>query len=274
MTKLKHNKKRNTAFLYEALVRELTKAIIRKDVKYKKKIALTIKESFGKTTELKKELDLYKSLQENQNLKPYLAEKLIYEVRAQYKKINKKKIFNEQSNLINKINRTLSKRVFSHYVPNYKNIATIYQVFNDELLPKKRVLLEDTMLGWLTGKEKENEGDFPTINNLVIKRFVENFNDQYNSILLREQKELLQKYIFSFADNGIEFKLFLNEELSRLKKIIKKGITVEEIKNDPDMGRRSKEVLKLMETFKEAPVCAGMIKKIIKIQNLVSEIQS
>jgi hypothetical protein len=272
--KLRHNKKRNTAFLYEALVRELTKAIIRKDVKYKKKIALTIKESFGKTTELKKELDLYKSLQENQNLKPYLAEKLIYEVRAQYKKINKKKIFNEQSNLINKINRTLSKRVFSHYVPNYKNIATIYQVFNDELLPKKRVLLEDTMLGWLTGKEKENEGDFPTINNLVIKRFVENFNDQYNSILLREQKELLQKYIFSFADNGIEFKLFLNEELSRLKKIIKKGITVEEIKNDPDMGRRSKEVLKLMETFKEAPVCAGMIKKIIKIQNLVSEIQS
>jgi len=272
--KLRHNKKRNTAFLYEALVRELTKAIIRKDTKYKQKVVSTIKESFSKKTELRKELDLYKSLQENQNLRPYLAEKLIYEVRAQYKKIDKKKIFNEQSALINKINRTLSKRVFSHYVPSYKNIATIYQVFNDELLPKKRVLLEDTMVGWLTGKEKENEGDFPTINNLVIKKFVANFNDQYNSLLLREQKELLQKYIFSFADNGIEFKLFLNEELSRLRKVIKKGLKAEEIKNDAGMGRKSEEVLKLIETFKETPISTVMIKKIIRIQNLVSEIQS
>ena len=31
MTKLKHNKKRNTAFLYETLVRELTKSIVKKN---------------------------------------------------------------------------------------------------------------------------------------------------------------------------------------------------------------------------------------------------
>ena len=30
-SKIKHNKKRNTAFLYEALVRELTKATMTKD---------------------------------------------------------------------------------------------------------------------------------------------------------------------------------------------------------------------------------------------------
>ena len=31
MAKLKHNKKRNTAFLYEALVREATKSILEQD---------------------------------------------------------------------------------------------------------------------------------------------------------------------------------------------------------------------------------------------------
>ena len=31
MTKLKHNKKRNTAFLYEALIREATKSILEQD---------------------------------------------------------------------------------------------------------------------------------------------------------------------------------------------------------------------------------------------------
>ena len=29
--KMKHNKKRNTAFLYEALVKELTKTVVEKD---------------------------------------------------------------------------------------------------------------------------------------------------------------------------------------------------------------------------------------------------
>ena len=33
--KIKHNKKRNTAFLYEVLVREITKSIITKDLQKK-----------------------------------------------------------------------------------------------------------------------------------------------------------------------------------------------------------------------------------------------
>ncbi len=36
MAKTKHNKKRNTAFLYEALVREMTKAVVSQDKKRKK----------------------------------------------------------------------------------------------------------------------------------------------------------------------------------------------------------------------------------------------
>ena len=35
---MKHNKKRNTAFLYECLIKELTKSIVRKDETRKQKI--------------------------------------------------------------------------------------------------------------------------------------------------------------------------------------------------------------------------------------------
>jgi len=35
--KMKHNKKRNTAFLYESLIKELTKAIVRKQTDPKNK---------------------------------------------------------------------------------------------------------------------------------------------------------------------------------------------------------------------------------------------
>jgi len=272
--KLKHNKKRNTVFLFETLVRELTRSVVRKDMPHRERILSMIKENFSKDKALGKEIQLYKSLLGKQKLKPYLAEKLIYEAKSQYKQIDKNNIFKEQSRLISEINRSLSKKVFNNYIPNYKNIATVYQIFNDDLLPKKRVLLEDTVLGWLTGNDNTLENGFPKVDNVVISRFVENFNNKYKGTLLNEQKELLQKYIFSFVDSGVEFKLFLNEEVGRLKNIINKGLQQEEIKSDTTMARKSTEVLELMEDFKKMPISTSMIEKIVKIQHLASEIQS
>ena len=40
--KLRHNKKRNTAFLYESLIRELTKAVVKKDDFLKEKMVKMI----------------------------------------------------------------------------------------------------------------------------------------------------------------------------------------------------------------------------------------
>ena len=58
----KHNKKRNTVFLYEILVRELTKSIIKKDEKRKVNVLAIHKEHFKKGTILQKELQLYKDI--------------------------------------------------------------------------------------------------------------------------------------------------------------------------------------------------------------------
>ena len=44
---MKHNKKRNTAFIYETLTRELTKAIVDKDSDRKETVLAIIKEGFG-----------------------------------------------------------------------------------------------------------------------------------------------------------------------------------------------------------------------------------
>ncbi len=68
LTKTRHNKKRNTAFIYEALVRELTKCIVAKDESRKGIIVSLVKEHFAKGTILRKELDLYKTLYEAEDL--------------------------------------------------------------------------------------------------------------------------------------------------------------------------------------------------------------
>ena len=59
--KFNHNKKRNTAFLYEMLIKELTKAAIKKDFEKRASVMKIIETFFSKDTILGKELKIYKS---------------------------------------------------------------------------------------------------------------------------------------------------------------------------------------------------------------------
>ena len=191
--KLKHNKKRNTAFLFETLSRELTKAIVNRDFQNKKKILAIIKEHFNKDKEIAKELELYKSIIESKNLDTYSAEKIIFESKKQYDKLDKNRIFSEQSNLINKINKELSGETFANFVPNYKNLASLYQIFNTEMSPKKKVLLEGEIINYMSARKpiRESAKQIPS-DKLVLKAFIGNFNDVYSKTLCEEQQELLK----------------------------------------------------------------------------------
>lgn len=270
--KLKHNKKRNTAFVYESLVREMTKAIVEKNLELKDDIVSIIKEHFTKNSLLYRELKLYKTICETYDLEPHTAEKLVYEIRKEHTKLDKQILFTEQSILIKKINSILSNSVFSNFVPNYKSLATAYQIFNEETPIKKRVLLEQAMVEKISSKKEKKQLEVKPIDNLVYKSFVNKFNSEYASRLISEQKELLSKYISSFADNGLEFKIFLNEEISRLRSNLNNSLILEEIKKDPEMVKKTKEVIEVLNNFKKENINKNMIMKILKIQNLVKEI--
>ena len=92
MAKFRHNKKRNSAFLYEALIQELTRSIFSKDKAKKKKIIAIIKESFGKESSLYQELKLYRSIFETKDVDTLTAEKIINEVKRQHLSIDQKKL--------------------------------------------------------------------------------------------------------------------------------------------------------------------------------------
>ena len=272
--KFRHNKKRNTAFLFEALVKELTKSIVKNDLQTKEKIISLIKENFKKDSILAKELKIYKSLLESKNLSNRVAEKLIYEARREYKSLDREVVFEAQSKLINQINKTLSRNIFSNFVPQYKNIATIYQLFSEEDGPKKRVLLEEKVIQQLSAPtEVLKEKIIPT-DKLVFSTFTKNFNSIYSKNLQEDQRELLNKYITSFSDNGIEFKIFLNEEVGRLKNEMTQSLRSESVKGNPLILEKTQKVIQTIEEFKNTEITSSMIQKIMKIQSLVKEIQN
>ena len=272
--KLKHNKKRNTAFLYEVVIREVTKAIIQKNAERKEKLLLFLKEHFSKNTALGKDLYLYKTLCETYDLSPNSAEKLIYEVKKERSKIDKKSLFQEQSVIIKKMNKMFSKSIFSNFVPNYKNLATIHQIFNEEVPLKKKVLLEQHLLNLMIKKSGQAKNQLKPIDNLVFKTFVQKFNDKYSSSLLEEQRSLVQKYLHSFVDNGVELKIFLNEEVGRLKDILNESLKMEEIGSDQEMLNKTKKVISMLEHFKSKKINKNLINDVFKIQNLTREILS
>ena len=272
--KLRHNKKRNTAFIFEALVKEMTKSVMKKNSDKKRKIAGIIKEHFRSGSILGQELRLYQSVIEEGSFDSInTAERVLQEAKRQYSFLDKEQIFNEQSKVINKINKILSKDVFTNFVPNYKSLASAYQIFNQEMPPKNRVLLENKLLEGIVSTTKAVADKFPS-DTLVLKNFIKKFNSEYSEKLFEEQKNLLNNYITSFVDNGIDFKIFLNEELGRLKQEIRNARDLEEIETSPEMLDKTEKVLEFVESFREKKIDDKSIEKILKIQKLVRELQT
>ena len=270
---MRHNKKRNTAFLFDALVNELTKATINKDDRRKGQIVKVVKEHFKKGSILAKENELYKTLLETDNLDLNTSEKLLFEVKRVRFRLNDEDIFDAQTALINDVNKTLSKETYNTFVPNYRNLASIAQIFNEEIPVKSRVLLEQKLVDKMCGTKQLPEEQIKHVDNIVFKKFADKFNEEYSEILSEQQKELINQYIFSFADNGLGLKVYLNEEIGRLKRLVEESMSMKEIFNDKDMLDKTKEVAQILEGYKTRPVDESMIKELVKIQNLTQELQ-
>ncbi len=270
----KHNKKRNTAFVYEALIKELTESVVQKDQNRKKEIVSIIKEHFKKGTFLRKELDLYKSLYETKNVDVYTAERILEAAKKEYdQKIDKEKLFVEQTNLIKRVSKDLSNKVFSNFVSNYKFIATISQVFKD-IPTTDKVLLESVVVKKMATLEvKSEEDEFKPISSLALKTFVKNFNDSYSGVLSEDQKKLIQKYIVSYGDDGLEFKLYLNQQLGALREQVDNMANSSEVAEEQEIKEKFDSVLKMMENFKQSDINKELLTKVLKIQNLVKENQ-
>jgi len=272
--KNKHNKKRNTAFVFESLLREMSKSIISKDKQKKQVVVSILKEYFGKGKILEQELQCYQALISEKQLDKYTAEKMIHRAKLSHDKLDAKEIFQEQSNLIKQINKNLGASVFSNFVPNYKDFATISQIFNDKTPVGKKVILEDKILEHLTKKpEVKDEENLKDINSLVVKSFTDKFNKTYKD-LLPEQKSLLSSFIQSFGDDNVDFRIEVGNELKRIHESVKDSLDMKDISSDKDMVESTMKVLKKIEGFNVSNIDEKSLKSILKLQSLVREYET
>ena len=176
-SKFRHNKKRNTAFLFEVLVKELTVASLQKDEARRRNILSILKKHFSKGTLLHKELDLYRSLTETRELSKESAERMISEAKRIYSTMSPQDVFAKQSDLIRDISTTLGDGVYSNFGPNYKDLATLAQIFKGKGTLTSRVIMEQKQIDILTSKKEEKKNNLQHISNLAFRSFIKRFNN-------------------------------------------------------------------------------------------------
>lgn len=269
--RLKHNKKRNTAFIYEALVRELTESVVKNNKNKQNKVVSIIKEHFGRHSLLKEELELYRTIYETKDLEKSTAEKIVVQVKERHDSLDKRKLFLEQSALINKINRTLSNKLYGNFVPNYKTIASVYSIFQDALPVKDRVLLEESIVENMSASvETAQEGQQP-MDSIIYNTFVTKFNEEYSDSLNENQKVLLGSYISSFQDNGLDLKIYLNEEIGRLKDRL---VFIGEENSDSNLKEKIEKVYNILDETKGKEIDTETLEIVLSTQQLLEDLEN
>ena len=109
------------------------------------------------------------------------------------------------------------------------------------------------------------------VDSLTYKVFVNKFNEKYGNSLNESQKALLSRYVVLSPETSSEFKIYISEEIERLKRVVTSMQNKKEIILDESLSEKNKQVMSILEGFAGQAISDDMVKKILKIQSLASE---
>jgi hypothetical protein len=230
MKKIKHSKFKNTGFIFELLVRQITSEIMSSNKSVAEKI---LKEHFNSKKELSKELKLYQYLINEKYNSESKAEKFIDTVCEARKRLDETKITKEKYNLIKTIKENYNIDEFiKSPVSNYKALASIYKIFevttsNEQYEPTDIVNSRFTIAENIINSSIQNKDsklkdavmeEYKRIDEdlraISYKLLVESFNAKYKS-LTAEQKGLLREYINNINNTG-KLNEYVNGEIGKI----------------------------------------------------------
>lgn len=231
MKKIKHSKFKNTGVLFELLVKQITLEVLNGDkTENAKKI---LKEFFGPSTELNKELRLYDLLLKEKYNTETRAEKFVDTIAEAHARLDDKKLSKEKYNLIKEIGAKFELEQFlSSPVSNYKVLASIYKIFESkkstnydikDVFNSKITLIENILTRPIIKEATKSENDKliesyrkqeKDLRLLTYKILVENFNKKYTN-LDDSQKNLLKEYINNIS-NTSKFKDYISQQLPKI----------------------------------------------------------
>jgi len=226
---LQHSKYKNTGILFELLARQVTADTL--NSRENSPAIHIIREYLRPSTELGKELILYRSLMETINISEPKALKLVDIVLEQRRKLSTKKLNEQKYNLVKAIKEKYPLKEFlSSKIPQYKVYASVYKTFLtetqemevvdiNEITSARFTIVEHLMIPKSGDKKalpesyKEQQEDLRL---LTYKILVDKFNAKYKN-LSGQQKVLLREYINNISNTN-SLREYINSEVPKVKK--------------------------------------------------------
>lgn len=205
-----HNKKRNTALLYEFLIRSVSAALVEGDKKTSGTSLKILKKFFRPGTQLYKEFRLFNSLVKTTVTSDGVSSSIISEARSAAAAIDTAALDKEKSQLIRSINYLIkNENFFDQPVSEYKMYATIQTLMNEwrkrpgtadiDTIAKYEQSLRDWLLSEKKGPDQTITEDSPGTSRLLMKVMMKKLNEKYSETLNSDQKEIIRSYAFSTA---------------------------------------------------------------------------
>ena len=230
MKKIKHSKFKNTGFIFELLVRQITSEIMSSNKSVAENI---LKEHFNSKKELSRELKLYQYLINEKYNSEAKAEKFIDTILEARKRLDEKKLTKEKYNLIKQIKETYNIDDFiKSPISNYKTLASIYKVFEvatideqfdpTDIVGSRFTIAENIISSSIQNKDakiknavlEEYRKQDEDLRAISYKILVESFNSKYKN-LTTEQKTLLKEYINNINNTG-KLNDYVGNEVTKL----------------------------------------------------------
>jgi hypothetical protein len=230
MKKIKHSKFKNTGFIFELLVRQITSEIMSANKSIAEKI---LKEHFNSKKELSKELKLYQYLINEKYNSESKAEQFINTILEARKRLDETKLTREKYNLVKEIKQTYNLDEFiKSPISNYKTLASIYKIFetvtNDEqydptdVVSSRFTIAENIINSSIQNKDvklkdavlEEYRKQDDDLRAVSYKLLVESFNSKYSN-LTNDQKGLLREYINNINNTG-KLSEYVSNEITKL----------------------------------------------------------
>ena len=258
MKNLKHSKYKNTAILFEMLVRKLTSETLTSDKTVTVEI---IKKYFGKNTALSKELQLYNALIKETLKTEAQALDYIRSCKVTHSKLNKGLLRRQRYNLVKEISENFDfQKVSKIRINNYKELASIYKLFeyseadNPKDLLESKTAIVDHLLGNIEQSLKlsplleKYKGYDTDVRMLSYKLLVDKFNSKYSG-LDENQKKVLNKYITHVNDSE-SVKQYFEKIIPGIKKELKEQVSTISDKATKIKVDKLSEMLCNVETIK------------------------
>ncbi len=276
--KLKHSKYKNTGILFELLTRQLTAETISGN---SNKSLNFIKKHFNTNKELLKEYQIYRTFLNQKYKKESQAAMLIESLLEEHKKLNKSQLRREKYNLIKEIKDTYNvNNFFNAKINNYKIMASIFNLlenknFSPKLIVKSKTTLLEHIIetpkistkNSLIENYKKQDKDTKLI---TYKLILEKFNNKYKDLSLN-QKTLLKEYVNSVS-NSPSFKLYINEEIKKVKKDL---IKYSNIVKDKVISIKLNETKDLIHPIsKKSSVQDDNVTNLLNYYELINELKS